>query len=307
MRVAPSETATTNIVLQPAAVTESISVVTSDDTSFVNTVQAAANLNYRLIDALPTTKTLASYINLAPGVHSSGPDGNITIAGAMSFENLFLVNGAVISDNIRSEPMSLFVEDALQEVTVATSGISAEYGRFSGGVVNAVTKSGGNMFSGSFRTEFNNDDWRTISPFDEPKVDSLNPIHSFTFGGPIRRDRLWFFGAGRFEDRETGEQTAETRIPYTRSLKEERIEGKLTVALPKTHRLQGVYIHVGQEGANSNTAALQGTDVMDLRSLISRRDPMSLATVNYTGTMGASLAFEAQYPAVDGRSRTPVG
>ncbi len=114
------------------------------------------------------------------------PDGNITIAGAMSFENLFMVNGAVISDNIRSEPMRLYVEDALQEVTVATSGISAEYGRFSGGVVNAVTKSGGNMFSGSFRTEFNNDDWRTISPFDEPKADRLNPIHSFTFGGPIR-------------------------------------------------------------------------------------------------------------------------
>ena len=53
----------------------------------------------------------------------------------MSFENLFMVNGAVISDNIRSEPLRLYVEDALQEVTVATSGISAEYGRFTGGVV----------------------------------------------------------------------------------------------------------------------------------------------------------------------------
>ena len=187
VRVAPSEMATLNVTLQPATVTESVSVITSDDRSFVNTVQAAANLDYQLIRTLPTARTLESYINLAPGAHSTGPDGNITISGAMSFENLFMVNGAVISDNIRSEPLRLYVEDALQEVTVATSGISAEYGRFTGGVVNAVTKSGGNMFSGTFRSEFNNDDWRTVSPFGEPKADKLSPAHSFTFGGPIRR------------------------------------------------------------------------------------------------------------------------
>jgi outer membrane receptor protein involved in Fe transport len=296
VRVAPSEIATHNVTLQPAAVTESVSVVTSDDTSFVTTVQAAANLNYGLINTLPTTKTLLSYVNLAPGVHNTGPDGNISIAGAMSFENLFLVNGAVITDNIRSEPMTLFIEDAIQEVTIATSGISAEFGRFTGGVINAVTKSGGNMFSGSFRTEFNNDDWRTTSPFGEPKVDSLNPVHSFTFGGPIRRDKIWFFGAGRFEDRETGEQTAVTTVPYTQSFQEERYEGKVTVALPRNQRLWGNYLHVNQRGENSNTASI-GIDAMDLRSLISRRDPMSLTTINYTGTIGASTVVEAQYSA----------
>jgi outer membrane receptor protein involved in Fe transport len=294
VRVAPSETATNNVTLAPAAVTESVSVVTSDDTSFVNTVQAAANLNYGLINTLPTAKTLLSYINLAPGVHATGPDENVSIAGAMSFENLFLVNGAVISDNVRSEPLNLFIEDALQEVTVATSGISAEYGRFSGGVVNAVTRSGGNMFSGSFRTEFNNDDWRTVSPFGEPTIDSLDPIHSFTFGGPISRDRLWFFGAGRFQDRETAELTAETRVPYTQSFKQERYEGKVTVALPRAHRLQGVHFRLNQEGANTNSAAI-GSDVMDLRSLVSRRDPMSLSTVNYTGSIGSTFVFEGQY------------
>ena len=294
VRVAPSENASLNVTLQPAAVTETVSVVTSDDTSFVNTVQAAANLNYSLINVLPTAKTLLSYINLAPGAHATGPDGNISIAGAMSFENLFLLNGAVISENVRSEPMDLYVEDAIQEVTVATSGISAEYGRFSGGVVNAVTKSGGNLFSGSFRTEFNNDDWRTVSPFGEPKNDKLNPTHSFTFGGPIVRDRLWFFGSGRFQDADTAQLTAETRVPYTKSIQQERYEGKVTVALPRNHRLQGNYLQVNQDGSNSNTAAI-GDDVMDLRSLISRRDPMALMTVNYSGTIGSNFAFEAQY------------
>ncbi len=57
----------------------------------------------------------------------------------------------------------LYIEDALQEVTVATAGVSAEYGRFSGGIANAITKSGGNTFSGSFRTSFANDNWRAYS------------------------------------------------------------------------------------------------------------------------------------------------
>ncbi len=296
MRVAPSEMATLNVTLQPATVTESVSVITSDDRSFVNTVQAAANLDYQLIRTLPTARTLESYINLAPGAHSTGPDGNITISGAMSFENLFMVNGAVISDNIRSEPLRLYVEDALQEVTVATSGISAEYGRFTGGVVNAVTKSGGNMFSGTFRSEFNNDDWRTVSPFGEPKADKLSPAHSFTFGGPIVEDRIWFFGAGRFENRETAELTAETRVPYTETLEQQRYEGKLTVAPANWQRLQIDYLGINQDASGTNSAAI-GADVMDLRSLVSRRDPQSLTTVHYSGVFGSSFVAEGRISA----------
>jgi hypothetical protein len=293
VRVAPSEMVALNLTLQPAGVTEAVTVM-AEGTNFTNTVQSAASLNYGLVDTLPTTRTLLSYINLAPGAHTTGPDGAITISGAMSFENLFLLNGAVIQDNIRNEPLPLFIEDAIQEATVATSGISAEYGRFSGGVVNAVTRSGGNMFSGSYRSTFENDDWRTISPFEETKIDKLVPTQMFTVGGPIVRDRLWFFGAGRFVDRETGEETAITRVPYVRSLSEQRYEGKLTLALPRAHRLQVDYLAVAQEGANSNTAAI-GFDAMDLRSLISRKDPQSLMTVNYSGSIGSSLVVEAQY------------
>jgi outer membrane receptor for ferrienterochelin and colicin len=291
--VAPSEMVALNLTLQPAGVTEAVTVV-ADGTNFTNTVQSAANLTYGLIDMLPTARTLLSYINLAPGAHATGPDGNITISGAMSFENLFLLNGAVIQDNVRNEPLSLFIEDAIQEATVATSGISAEYGRFSGGVVNAVTRSGGNMFSGTYRSTFENDEWRTVSPFEEAKLDKLIPTQMFTVGGPIVRDRLWFFGAGRFVDRKTAEETVITRVPYERSFSEQRYEGKLTLGLPRAHRLQVDYLGVAQEGANSNTATI-GFDAMDLRSLVSRKDPQSLMTVNYSGTVGSSLVVEAQY------------
>ena len=104
----------------------------------------------------------------------------------MSFENLFMVNGVVLNENLRGQAVPLFIEDAVQETTVTSGAISAEFGRFSGGIVNAVTKSGGNRFSGSFRTTFTNDDWRELTPHpNDTKVDDVVPTYEFTGGGPI--------------------------------------------------------------------------------------------------------------------------
>ena len=81
----------------------------------------------------------------------------LSISGGISSENLVLVNGVVAQDNVRRSALPLYIEDSLQETTITTSGVSAEFGRFSGGVINAITKSGGNRFSGTFRDNLAND------------------------------------------------------------------------------------------------------------------------------------------------------
>ena len=196
------------------------------------------------IASLPTDRSLNSTILFAPGVFATGPSTNsqdsstqaITIAGAMSFENLFLVNGVVLNENLRGQAVPLFIEDAVQETTVTSGAVSAEFGRFSGGVVSAVTKSGGNRFSGSFRTTFTNDDWRELTPHpNDVKVDDVVPTYEFTGGGPIARDHLWFFGAGRVVDRVEGRQTTTTNVPYAFSEEERRYEGKLTFSPTANH------------------------------------------------------------------------
>src|SRR5262249_22279202 len=158
------------------------------------------------------------------GVNQNGPNGAVTISGAQSFENLFTVNGAVVTDNIRVTPYSLFIEDAIQETTTSSSGASAEYGRFTGGVGNTITRSGGNRFDGSFRTTLDNDGWSAISPAKETRNDKLNPRYEATLGGPIWRDRAWFFGAGRFSDAKNSGQTAFTLISYQTEDNEKRYE-----------------------------------------------------------------------------------
>ena len=131
-----------DVTLRPAAVSEVVTVTARAD-AFTNTVQASTNIQQELLATLPTARTILSAVNLSPAAHATGPNNAITIGGAMSADNLFMLDGVQIQDNLRGTPFSLFIEDAIQETTVSTSGISAEYGRFTGGVVNAITRSGG--------------------------------------------------------------------------------------------------------------------------------------------------------------------
>ena len=78
-----------------------------------------------------------------------------------------MVDGVDVNDTINGTANNLYIEDAIQNTTVLTNGISAEYGRFSGGVVNIVTRSGGNMFSGSFRENLSNPTWIGETPLEQ--------------------------------------------------------------------------------------------------------------------------------------------
>ncbi len=125
---------------------------------------------------LPVARTIAASVNLSVGVNYNGVGQAASISGAQSFDNQFTVDGAVIMDNVRGTPFNqLYVEDAVQETTTSVATISAEYGRFQGGIVNTITKSGGNNFSGSFRATLTNDAWSAVSPANETRVQDVIP------------------------------------------------------------------------------------------------------------------------------------
>ncbi len=144
--------------------------------------------------------------------------GQVTIAGAFAYDNVFLINGVDVNDNLFGTANNVFIEDAIEQTSVLTSGISAEYGRFTGGVINMITKSGGNRFSGSFRANLSNDSWTVETPrekdADIERPDKLNQNYEGTFGGPIVRDRLWFFGAGRWQDISKTQTLQISNLPF---------------------------------------------------------------------------------------------
>jgi outer membrane receptor for ferrienterochelin and colicin len=287
-------------VLSLAGVEAAATVVAKAET--VSTaLQASSTFTKELTDSLPIQRNLLSSVQLAPGVNANGPNssdriGNgvsavVTISGAQSFDNLFTVDGAVVTDNVRGTPNNLFVEEALAETTTSTSSISAEFGRFTGGVVNAVTKSGGNSFSGSFRTTFTNAAWQAESPLKEVLPQKLSPQYEATLGGPIWKDHVWFFGSGRYFDQTTNGQTVITNISYNVGDNEKRYQGKLTLTPAANHSFTGNYLKVDEKQTNSTFG-----NILDLDSLVpSRTLPQDILTANYNGVLTSSLFVEGLY------------
>src|SRR5690606_36080654 len=112
------------------------------------------------------------------------------------------------------------------------------------GVVTAVTKSGGNEFSGSLRVNMTNDDWRGSIDFSPERNDDRREAYEATFGGRVVRDRQWFFLAGRqFENPGTPFRT-DLGVVFNLCDEEDRTEGKLTISLTQAHQLQLSYTEI---------------------------------------------------------------
>ena len=238
-----------DVAMSPASVTEAVTVSAEAATS--RGMAVGTSIPQKLLSESPSERTLRSAVLLAAGVNDKEPKGAgflegapsaVTISGAPSFENLYLVNGVVVNDNDPGDPQNLFIEDAIAETVVETGRITAEYGRFTGGVVNVVTRSGGNRISGSFRTTFHdeppptaNDRYNRSLGIDN-RVDDVNETYEATLGFPVWRDRLWGFTAGRWADVFHSDQTRAdlfpgdvdpTPVPYVYGDSERRLEAKL--------------------------------------------------------------------------------
>jgi len=294
VKVSAAQVTPSNVALQLGTVEEEI-VVTGQQAEISETTTGASTVVQDEVEKLPVRRTLEEAVQLAPGVFATGPGSTedaprLTISGAMSFENLFTVNGVVVNENLRGQPLDLFIEDAIEETTTATSGVSAEFGRFTGGVVNAITKSGGNRFSGSLRVNLENEDWESETPLTTSQADETNEVLEGTFGGYILKDHLWFFLAGR--DRETSEidQLPLTNVPFDNGREQTRTEGKLTLSPHQSHTVIGSYLEID----DTTTGSTFGTAI-DVNGITNREDPQEILSANYTGILSPSFFVEAQY------------
>jgi len=290
-RVAIGQTATLNATLSPQAMSETVVVTAESVADFGQKAQVSTNFKQELVQTLPLSRTFQSAAILTPGVQVTGPSGAMAISGAMSFQNLFMINGVVVQDNLRSTPLNLFIEDALQETTTTTAAVSAEFGRFGGGVVNAITKSGSNQLGGSFRLTFENDDWTALTPYPgDTRTDDVVPTYEATLGGPILKDKLWFFGATRLRDFVESRSTNPTQVAYQRELNEKRYEGKLTFSPSARHTFKGAYSWIDSTELGNSFGV-----IMDLASVVDRQLPQRLLSLNYTGIVNQNFFVEAQY------------
>ncbi len=286
-----------NISLRPAGVAATVTVV-AELPAPIATPVVGANFRHEEIELLATPRTVQGIAQLAPALTENSPNvQQLVINGGFAFDNVFMINGVDISDNIFATPQNLFVEDAIQETQILTSGISAEYGRFGGGVVNAITRSGGNRFSGSGRVNFVNPSWSTATPFEVARgtdktahPDTLSNTYEGTFGGPLVQDRLWFFTSGRYASLDGTVTLPVTGIVLPSNSLNKRGEIKLTATPVNNHSIQGGF--VTNPSHRTNNSGVQSF-IIDPHSEVDRIIPNWYYFTNYHGVLESALIVEA--------------
>lgn len=296
IRAAAGGASTLDVVLEQVEVREEITVTGEAVETVSNTSVSSQTMTFDSLEELPTGQDITAATGLAAGV-TSGING-FQISGAQSYDNLYTLDGVTMNENIRGQPFNdLYIDDAIQEVTVQTSGISTEYGRFSGGVVTAITKSGGNDFSGSLRANLTNDDWLGSNEFSPERIDKTDENYEATIGGRVVRDRMWFFGSGRTEELEDNLTSRVLNEPYVRGQEEDRYGFKLTGSITESHQLQYTYNETEDLQTNVPHGGIASLlAVTDDGSLDPERNlPEELQVLSYTGIFGDNFFAEAYY------------
>jgi hypothetical protein len=184
----------------------------------IRSTLVAHNVTAEEFERIPKGRSFQSVAATAPSVNQGDIEGGFQVNGASGSENQFTVDGVATNSLLNGQSRQNAVFEYLQEVQVKTVGIPAEFGGALGGVISAVTKSGGNTFRGEAhyyylgsllsagpvqRLVLSPVDERTVSYFQEPKRRDHRHEVGGSLGGPIVRGRLFFFGSlsPRFRDR----------------------------------------------------------------------------------------------------------
>ena len=249
-----------SLTLQVGSVTETLDVVGTSPVVDTSSTTAGGILDSESLKRLPVGRSLADSLYLVPGVSDSSGVGraNPSIGGGSGLENNYIVDGVNITDTgfggvgaYNSSYGSLgagVTTDFVKETQIKTAGFEAEYGNSTGGVVNVVTKSGGNRFSGGVFGYWRPDALQaSFKEFYAPNG-TVNTTgrdeydFGISAGGPIAQNRFFYFGTfnPQFQKRTF---IAPEGFPYENvgSLERERrlysYAGKLTAQINSSNRL----------------------------------------------------------------------
>jgi hypothetical protein len=173
---------------------------TSMGTTITSTQILAMPLNGRsyldllsLQPGVAPASTVGSYNDRSPASGLYGSSGNVSTDGQPEWANAFLVNGAEVNETKNMGAGLIPDADSVAEFRLITNSFSAEYGKFSGSVMNTVTKSGTNSFHGTLFEFYRNQKLDALNYFDTTKAELKRHQFGGVLGGPIWKDRLFSF------------------------------------------------------------------------------------------------------------------
>jgi hypothetical protein len=237
--VAVGGTTERNVSLKMAAVAETITVTGASPMIDSRKVGVTTNLDVQVLESIPIKRnTMLEYAKWAPGVAAqdpsgSGNNGSVAVMGSDTSENSILFDGVMTNHPASGGYWASGDMDGMEEVQLVTLGASPEYHVAQGGVINAVFKTGTNLFKADARA-----DWHPDGLVSKPIQLACNcAVRTTGFttegyrdlsghvGGPIVQDRLWFFAGGNYYTRTQSNPGIDPSLPLERY--SHRILGKV--------------------------------------------------------------------------------
>jgi hypothetical protein len=306
--VTAAQTTTAQFQLEIGTQSEVVNVTSGDDVVLQTQDGARVNtLSKREITDLPTPAlNPASIVFTLPGVVDPGPlaggfvqGSEFSVNGLRPRANNQLIDGLDNNDNsIAGQFYIPALRDGYSEVTVLQSDYSAEFGRAGGAVVNIVTRSGTNQFHGSVYDVLNNSAFNSLTASQRAdstrKPVAVENTFGFSFGGPIKKNKLFFFGTYQ-GDRFRSGTDARVRVPTAAGFNTLRSLFPAG-ANPDLDRYLSIVGDLRGEREISSVALGDGRPNIDFgETTVSSTQPVNdnqyLARVDWTPTQKDSIAF----------------
>jgi hypothetical protein len=253
-----------DFALPVSGVTETVTVTAESPMIDVRQSSRATSIRAEQVELLPKGRDFTTLVTQAPGANQENKSGGLSIDGASASENRYIIDGIETTNLQNGTSGKNVIVDFIEEVQVKSSGYTAEFGGATGGVINAVTKSGTNDLHGSalysfegsslegarrptLRTGLSNS---SVAEYvDYPKDDRTRHEPGFALGGPIAKNRMWFFGAyqpalttnDRSVTTTTAANPAAASAATTQKVQVQYITGNVTSQLSDSTRLRIAY------------------------------------------------------------------
>ncbi len=276
----------------------SAEVTVTGEAPLIDTSSTTTGSSYtaKVIQTLPVTRNYADIVKANPGVstdrgENQGRALSLTIYGATSVENQYIIDGVNTTNVIKGFQGKALNQEFIQEVEVKAGGYQAEYGRALGGVVNVITKSGGNEFHGDgfvYYDSYNTQATREITPQDSVAGMYISDYNRWDYGadlgGYFWKDRVWFFGAydrvsypSQTVSRQVGSTSVPQDLKFPLDQTDNLYSAKLTINATQSTTLVGSFFYdptviEGAAGSDPRQSRVTTITSTNPRTWLSRRD-----------------------------------
>jgi hypothetical protein len=292
------KTLTVPFTMRVGGLAENVEVVANASTIDTASTASDNSLSQDLLANMPINmgnfNTATQIMNYSPGVNDGAAFG-----GDEDYGNALMIDGVDTRDPEAGSAWVFYNYNIIEEVQVGGVGAPAEYGGFSGAVVNTITKSGGNLYSGLFEVRHTNDGLAGDNVSDEyveqnPSLGNPNVLtklwdYTVQLGGPFVKDKaFWWFSAQRYAfDRDpSGPSDLATEVSP-------RYNGKVTFQLSPNDSLNASFQYdnynvTGRFAFIPQSAATE-------EQTVSQDSPEAVWNINYRRIFGSSTFLEAKY------------